>query len=437
MVCNIYDIITISETFLSDNSSVDLNLPGYQTVIRRDRPTFGGGLAVYIKDNLIYRRRIDLESTSLENIWIEVSTREGKLLICTIYRPPNSNAFWDDFELNIEMVKETCRKSNLIIMGDINADLNTSNGKKLLDICQSQNLSHHINEPTRITDTTASCLDQILTNIPSLVTSTSVEAPICNNDHCTVGINVAFNIPKERNFFRHIWLYEKCDISGFRNALLSFNWDTCFSNKSVNEAAGMWTEAFLNIARTFIPNRVVLIRKNDLPWYSAELRRMKRIMLRVFRKAKRTMSEYHWGRYKELKKEYKEKLETAEKEYYKEKNESLASSSTRNSKSWWETVNNILGRQKNDSYPPMLDESNNTFVGEHAQKAKLFNQFFLSHNRVDSSNVNIPVNEVNENIPTLENIIATEQEVLDYIVNIDANKATGHDGDKSSLTQNS
>ena len=151
-------------------------------------------------------------------------------------------------------------------------------------------------------------------------------------------------------------------------------------------------------------------------------------MLRVFRKAKRTMSDYQWGRYKELKREYKEKLEAAENKYYKEKNESLTSSSTRNSKSWWETVNNILGRQKSDSYPPILDESNNKFVSEHAQKARLFNQFFLSHNQVDSSNVNIPVNEINENIPTLDNIITSEQEVLDYIVNIDANKATGHDG---------
>ena len=120
------------------------------------------------------------------------------------------------------MVKETCRKTNLMIMGDINAVFNTSNRKKLLDICQSQTFSHHINEPTRITDNTASCLDQILTNIRSLDTSTSVEAPICNNDHCTVGIYVAFKIPKEKNFFRHVWLYEKCDISGFRNGFTVF-----------------------------------------------------------------------------------------------------------------------------------------------------------------------------------------------------------------------
>ena len=112
-VCNVYDIITVSETFLSENSTVDLNLPGYHSVTRRDRLTFGGGVAVYVKDNLVYRRKPEFECINLENLWIEVSSYDGKLLICTVYRPPNSDNFWEQFERNIEMVKDTCRNPKL------------------------------------------------------------------------------------------------------------------------------------------------------------------------------------------------------------------------------------------------------------------------------------------------------------------------------------
>lgn len=101
----------------------------------------------------------------------------------------------------------------------------------------------------------------------------------------------------------------------------------------------------------FIPNKVVQIRPNDVPWYSTELRRLKRKLIRVFRIAKRVNSNYQWDRYKRLNREYKEKLETAEKEFYKAKNDSLLSS--RNNKTWWKTVNEVLGRNKNDNYPPI------------------------------------------------------------------------------------
>ena len=47
-LCNDYDIITISETFLSENSNVDLSISGFHGILRRDRSTFGGGVAIYI-----------------------------------------------------------------------------------------------------------------------------------------------------------------------------------------------------------------------------------------------------------------------------------------------------------------------------------------------------------------------------------------------------
>jgi len=79
----------------------------------------------------------------------------------------------------IPMVK-TSGIDEIIILGDLNADpvptmvLNTL----------------HINEPTRITDNTSTCLDQIITNMPNFVRNTNVPGPLANCDHCLVSANL-------------------------------------------------------------------------------------------------------------------------------------------------------------------------------------------------------------------------------------------------------
>lgn len=137
------------------------------------------------------------------------------------------------------------------------------------------------------------------------------------------------------------------------------------------------------------------------------------------------MTELQWGRYNQLKREYKDKLDIAEKEYYNSRNKSLTSS--RNTKSWWKVVNDVLGRSKNDTYPPLLNQANNTYVSDNEEKADLFNAFFLSHNRVDSSNTDLPAYVADMDIPILSEIVASEQEVYDFIQILDPGKATGPD----------
>jgi len=55
------------------------------------------------------------------------------------------------------------------LLGDLSADFNTINGKKVIDLCNRQNLEFLINEPTRITSSSATILYQIITNVPNFV----------------------------------------------------------------------------------------------------------------------------------------------------------------------------------------------------------------------------------------------------------------------------
>ena len=420
------DIITISETFLSQSTkSTELKLPGFHDIMRRDRPTFGGGVAVYIRDSIPYKRITQSEHISLEQIWFQISTKEGKVMICNVYRPPTYATFWEQFSSNLEKVKsENPNMKYFLILGDLNADPNDINGKYLNDICEAQNLQCLVKEPTRITSVSQTCIDQIITNMPNFVKNVTVSPPVSTNDHCTVTAEFNFKLPKEEPYTRHIWQYTKGDNIKFQNALRNANWDECFKTGDVNTSCEMWTESFLNIARTHIPNKVVLVRPNDSPWYSNKLRLLKRKVDRLYKKAKRYKTVLSWDRYKRLRNTYQSSLDTAEATYKKDLSGSL--SSTQNTKHWWSTVKSLLGHGGQDNYPAMTHPDNGTFICDNKGKASLFNNFFLSHNKIDDSNAKLP-NNYPECLASLHEIVATEEEVLDQLKALDVNKATGPD----------
>ena len=57
----------------------------------------GGGVSVYVSDNIKYKRRKDHD---VEWLWLEITSKNSKgFLVCFIYRPPDSSKFLPkDFE---------------------------------------------------------------------------------------------------------------------------------------------------------------------------------------------------------------------------------------------------------------------------------------------------------------------------------------------------
>ena len=103
-----------------------------------------------------------------------------------------------------------------------------------------------------------------------------------------------FKIKQEKAYQRLVWQYDKTDFEDFRAELTAADFESCFNNNDIDEICLNWTETFLNSARTFIPNRTVTIRPNDTPWYTNELRLLKRKVQRTFRKFKRTSNDNDW-----------------------------------------------------------------------------------------------------------------------------------------------
>ena len=195
-----------------------------------------------------------------------------------------------------------------------------------------------------------------------------------------------------------------------------------FELNDLDDVCRAWSDKFLEIAKEHVPNKEILVRPNDSPWYTSHLRLMKRNVQRLFHKFKRVKSTANWESYKKLKNDYQQALDQAENDYKNSLTNSLADS--KNSKVWWRTVKSLLGKGSFRSLPIMKDNNKNLIGSK--EKADAFNNFFLSHSNIDTSNAQLPPGDNFE--AKLVSVKASEQEVLDLLMLLDTSKATGPDG---------
>ena len=98
-----YDIITVSETFLNEDSKEEnLVIEGFHKPVRKDRDHDGGGVAIYVKKTLLCKHRRDLDIPDLEAVWVETNVNKERLLIGSFYRPPSKPiSYWDLIDTSI------------------------------------------------------------------------------------------------------------------------------------------------------------------------------------------------------------------------------------------------------------------------------------------------------------------------------------------------
>ena len=92
-------VIGITETWL-DSTYTDacVSIDGYN-LIRRDRDGHAGGVCAYIREDLAYNTREDLNNVDLEDLWFEILLPKSKpLYIGICYRTKDNKKFVDCLE---------------------------------------------------------------------------------------------------------------------------------------------------------------------------------------------------------------------------------------------------------------------------------------------------------------------------------------------------
>lgn len=174
-----YNTLCFSETKLNGTvPSSKREIEGYKAPIRKDRDiNNGGALMIYLKHNVFLERRPDLENNAIECVRLEISILKSKFLIWLLYRLPNSSVdFWNHFDDAFQNASD--QNMDMIVLGDFNEDiLSATSNSHLTRIMQTFNLAHVINESTRITPLSATCLDLRMTGNTTIINNFQVLAP--------------------------------------------------------------------------------------------------------------------------------------------------------------------------------------------------------------------------------------------------------------------
>ena len=430
---NNFKIITLSETWLrSSDKNTDLSLPGYQPVFRKDRQvgTLGyGGVLAYISSDLSCKRRKDLERNDLEAMWLELSLRGFKFLLCVAYRPPN---FGDDFWLQLEEMVTHIRArftSNILIIGDLNADLSTRQGHLLSQFTAANNLCILNRQPTRFSNNIGSILDQCISSFANLLQDSDILPPIASSDHCVLALTFNLKIELPVAYQRLMWEFNNGNYAAYRDELSSTDWESCFSSDNIDVICVKWTDKLLKIAKKHIPNKLVTIRPRDKPWFNGFLRRLRRKKEALFKTFKSTKLSETWEQFKRVRSEYAYELKRIKHEYEQKQFENLANIDNKSSKAWWsllKKVSNINGCQHN-SIPPL--NYNGDIITNDKEKANLFNNYFVSISSIHDNDIDINLQpRIMNDVNNFSSLQISEQEILDQLQILDVSKSYGPDG---------
>ena len=217
-----YDIITISETFLHTNSKKErLKIDGFHEPIRKDRNQDGGGVAIYVKMNMLCKHRADLDVPELEAVWVETNLNKEKILIGSFFRPPSKPiSYWDLIDKSIKQA--SYEPFRFFVFGDFNSDFLNNPSIHLINLINFNNMTQVIDVPTRITQTTASCLDLIMTSSVDLIKASGVLPPICS-DHSVPYIQIYLSKPSNSSYRRTIYNYSNLNANKLISDLTKIN----------------------------------------------------------------------------------------------------------------------------------------------------------------------------------------------------------------------
>ena len=370
-----FDILVFTETWLTPDKEDQCKFPGYNHIhlLRPisddiDFKARGGGVSIFIKNNLEYTHRPDLTTMLpyMECSFIEMKYNNIKYLIGGIYRVPNTNidSFLTNFNSIIEPLKSTHK---IILLGDYNIDLlKNDKYKNDFELClQSNYLMPTILSSTRVATkiinnqevTSETLIDNIMINYNMEYQSGIIETSI--TDHYSIYIIIPeikkvingpytiqyrlYNDYCQRKFNFYLQHYGIKDVMDMYNAESAFDqFDQIFEDT--------YNKSFP------IKTKTITAKRMQKPWVTEALidKVDERERLHTLQK-KKIISRAVFTDYKnKLTNEFRK----AKSKYYKDQFEK----NSNNVKKTWEVINSVIRSKKTHSKISLTDDDNNDII---------------------------------------------------------------------------
>jgi hypothetical protein len=446
-----FSIIAVSETYFKCTPPDYFQLPGYQFVYRNRVDKRKGGVGIYASNKIKYKIRSDLNAistSSFESFYIEVEMEKGKnIIVGVIYKPPENSI--DSFNTDFDHILKTISRENKIsyLLGDYNIDLLKESSDRqtsdFINIIYSSSFYPTVNKPTRITRTSATIIDNIITNSTANHQSGIFIADI--SDHLPVFVNTDIKLdgnnhntsnktkPEPKRQFT------EDNINLLRKRLSTVNWTQVLNCETddVNTMYNNFTNKFTNLYDECIPIKKINRRKKNQesksPWITKGLLKSinhKNKLYKSFLKHRTAVKQ-------EIYKTYRNKLNSlirkAKRSYFTNKLNNYKN----NMRSTWKVLKNILNKNKTSNYATRFRDNNNKVYTDPIDITNGFNDFFVNIGPSLAKSINsipgidystyLSMSKIKHNGSMLLSPI-TEFEILKLINGLDSNKSPGHDG---------
>jgi hypothetical protein len=422
------DIIVLTETWLSDDiSNAEVAIGGYH-IYRKDRMSGrkGGGLLLYLKDELSGSMYNPAITSSSETLWVSMQLPKScKLFIGVVYRPPTQDATTDDELIN--ELRLLCQKKSVIIIGDFNApgiDWDSlhvhspiqSFESKLVNFSLDEFLYQAVKCNTRFRHgQNPSCLDLIFSKDEEIISETQTMAPIGLSDHCVLNCIITHSpkqdfIPSSR---RNIW---KADIPAILSDLQQIDWDFT-TTEDLEQSWGQFKQHFLSLVSKHCPMKRTTTRPKP-GWLNSTLKREMKKKKRAWKLASLTGLESHQLQYKRIRNEVQRNIKRSRIEF----DLLTLQNADRNPKQFYAHINSKL---KSRDHIPILRNPLGHDMAEDYAKAEILSSFFKS---VFVSEVNHDDNEIAYRTDLkLDTIMFSEEDVERELAKLVPGKSPGPD----------
>ena len=165
MVKDNTDILMVSETKLDSSfPQAQFRIEGYASPFRYDRNSHGGGILLFIREDILTKIISITPLKDFERIFVELNFRKKKIVLCCSYNP-HKNLIPNHLNIFGKMLDTQMKiYDNFLIVGDLNSEMTESAMKSF---CVTYHLHNLIKDPTCFKNPDKpSCIDLLLTNFP-------------------------------------------------------------------------------------------------------------------------------------------------------------------------------------------------------------------------------------------------------------------------------
>lgn len=269
---NFFDIVMFTETWQYDDINIfePLNMKTF-SVYRSNRR--GGGVSISITDTL--HAMLVAEFCCVTADYEVVCVQLDGMIIAALYRPPDGSV--PEFLNFLDKLFAYVNENNfyVVLSGDFNINMSDGNARKvdLENVLTCNGCKNFITTPTRITLSSETILDLLITNFdPSVVTTGVLSYPI--SDHMAIFCNIRKAVPHMlgEDDDRSYQPVSTALLDAFRLELGNNSFDSVFAATDANTAYNNFLSSFLSVYKNhFVFTRPSKQKGCRKPWMTRDL----------------------------------------------------------------------------------------------------------------------------------------------------------------------